>query len=84
MIEFQCCFCKATVGAEEGPRGFDPCSVIIVASWAKPRAEQREQQFFCHFECFRQVIDDDGNLYIMEPDFPTIGGSDDDKAETTH
>lgn len=86
MLEFQCCLCKKSIGpGEEGPRGFDPCALIIVASWAKAQEEQREQQFYCHFECFRQTLNDDGNLYIMDPDFsPNVGLGDDDENPTSN
>jgi hypothetical protein len=68
MAGCRCCICKADVSAQDA-RGFDPCALIIVASWSKPSTAQREQQFFCHFECFRKMLNDDGDLYIMDPEF---------------
>jgi hypothetical protein len=35
------------------------------------------------FECFRRILNDDGNLYIMDPEFsPNVGGNDDDEPVT--
>lgn len=37
------------------------------------RENQKEQQFFCHFECFRRLVTNDGVMYIMDSDFSTVG-----------
>jgi len=67
MPKYQCCLCKE--GIDPGDAlGFDPCALIIVASWAKQQTEQRMQQFFCHFECFRRAVGA-SDLYITDPDF---------------
>ena len=71
-IQYACCFCKETVG-QEGHL-LDPCSIVLVSNLNLKREAQKEQQFFCHFECFRNLINDDGILYIAEPDFPSIDG----------
>jgi len=82
MNGYQCCICKAEVGSGKDARGFDPCALIVVAGWAKAPEEQREQQFFCHFECFRRVLNDDSNLYIADPDFsPNVVIDDDEPAD---
>ena len=82
MLEYQCCICKDTILGEELSKStLDPCTLILVSNFDKPREDQKEQQFFCHFECFRKVIDDDGIMYIMDSDFPTIGESEQDEGE---
>jgi hypothetical protein len=82
-LEFLCCFCKAEIGADKDSLHFDPCGLIIIARWAKPQPMQREQQFWCHFECFRKMLNDDPHLYIM--DDPDSAGSDaEDENETKH
>jgi hypothetical protein len=37
------------------------------------RDDEKEQKFYRHFECFRKLVNNDGILYIMEPDQATIG-----------
>ncbi|MDQ3586326.1 MAG: hypothetical protein M3407_11195 [Acidobacteriota bacterium] len=51
----------------------DPCALILVSNIDQPREGQKEQQFFCHFECFRRLVNNDGIMYIMELDAATIG-----------
>jgi hypothetical protein len=51
----------------------DPCSLIRVSNIDLPRDDQKEQEFYCHLECFRRLINNDSIMYIMESDFATIG-----------
>jgi len=71
-IKYSCCICKETVIGGSGSK-LDPMSVWLVSNIDKNRDEQKEQQFFCHFECFRRVTNDDPCLYIVDVDFPTVG-----------
>ena len=88
MLDYECCICKGTVSAAGGEALLDPCALIIVSNIDLPREDQKEQQFFCHFECFRRLVNNDGIMYIMDIDAPTIGEieqdeenwSDDDRA----
>lgn len=79
MLEFQCCFCGETVSdANRGSAGLDPCALIVVANWSMPLEKQKEQQFFCHLDCFRRALgDQSGNLEIADPDFPAREDTDD-------
>ncbi len=77
--EARCCICKEGIKFEIDSEakainldGFDPCILVIVTSGFGPRDLQREQEFPCHMECFRKVVGDD-YLYIIQPDFETIG-----------
>lgn len=51
----------------------DPCALILVANIDQSRPNQKEQELYCHFDCFRKVLNNDNLLYIREPAFPTIG-----------
>jgi hypothetical protein len=52
-----CCFCKGSMDPNDpGPRGADPCALLLVTNWAKPPGQRKEQEFLCHFECFRRVV----------------------------
>ena len=73
IIKYQCCICKETVSSAEKSSSLDPCALLVISNIDEPRNNQKEQQFFCHFECFRKLVNEDGNLYIMEDDFPTMG-----------
>lgn len=73
-MQYQCCFCKN--GIEEGVKvhnSLDPCALIIVANIDQSRPNQKEQELYCHFDCFRKVLNDDNLLYIRDPEFSTIG-----------
>lgn len=44
-LNFQCCFChKSILG--------DVTALILVTKWNRFGVEQRDQQWFCHAECF--------------------------------
>jgi hypothetical protein len=70
-IQYACCFCKKTVDSDQS--GLNPCALILIGNFDSERNDQKEQQFFCHFECFRKLVNDDGIMYIAEPEFSTIG-----------
>jgi hypothetical protein len=74
-----CCICKEGIEFEVNedniainPKGFDPCGLGLVTNVFGPKNDQREQWFFCHMECFRKMVNDQ-SMYILEPDFETIG-----------
>jgi hypothetical protein len=83
-----CCICKQTIEFEiddEGTAarctGFDPCVLVFVTNAYGPREHQREQEFPCHSECFRKMINDDSLMYILEADYPNIGECEREQAE---
>jgi hypothetical protein len=61
---YQCWYCEQPIARE----GFDPCAVILVASWAERPGRQREQQFFAPADCFRRS-GSGADLYALDPDF---------------
>jgi hypothetical protein len=73
-LKIQCCICKETVCSG----GLDPCALVIVANADKEWREQKEQTFYCHMECFRKLVNNDGLMYIMQPDFSTNGENQDE------
>ncbi|HEX4612152.1 MAG TPA: hypothetical protein VH092_28415 [Urbifossiella sp.] len=71
---YHCCICKGVVpdaGPQEHP--LDPCALVVVGHADKEWRDQKEQTFFCHFECFRRLVGDDGVMYIKDADFGTNG-----------
>ncbi len=76
-----CCICKGTMPFT-GPHGhgLDPCGLVVVGNADRDWREQREQAFWCHFECFRRLLGDDGVLYIKDADFATNGEAADARA----
>ena len=68
-MNYQCCICKAKSELKD----LDPCSLTLRTNIDQKVNNQKEQIFYCHFECFRKIIDDDGILYIMDKDFSTLG-----------
>jgi hypothetical protein len=65
----------------EGGQGhvLDPCALILAAHIDKDWRDQKEQIFYCHFECFRKVVANDSLLYIMDPDYSTHGEVEDER-----
>lgn len=70
---YSCLFCGEGIMAGT----LDPCAIHLVAKINCPRNEQKEQTFFCHFNCIKQraAIHPDV-FYIAEPDFPSVGDCD--------
>ncbi|MDP6542548.1 MAG: hypothetical protein QGH60_01070 [Phycisphaerae bacterium] len=80
-MNYQCCICNdAIADGAEGHR-LDPCAIVIVTNLDSDRRDQREQTFYCHIECFRQTVGDDGVMYIMEKDFSTVGEIEDEEVD---
>ena len=79
-IEYQCCICKGTVKSnkETNNHSLDPCAIIIQSNIDLDYENRKEQIFYVHFECIRKMINDDGVLYIMDKDFPTLGETEED------
>jgi hypothetical protein len=71
---YHCVICKGSMPIDGSQsHRLDPCVLAVVANADCEWREQREQTFWCHFECFRRLVDDDSVLYIKEADFPTKG-----------
>ena len=61
-FDVQCCFCGRRVEAA----GLDPCSLTLAPRVEGPFAEAREQDFWCHADCFRRVAHESVPLYILD------------------
>jgi len=68
MEKYECCICKGLVSSEESSHYLDPCTLVLVSNIDQGPEQQKEQDFYCHFECFRKLINDDNIMYIMEAD----------------
>jgi len=79
MAGYQCIICKESIAETEMVQhGLDPCALVIVGHVNREWKDQKEQTFYCHFQCFRRIVNDDGLLYVAEPDFCTNGAVQDD------
>lgn len=77
-----CCICKK--GIETGADAshpLDPCALVIIGHADKEWEEQKEQTFFCHAECFRNMVNNDNIMYIMDDGFGTNGEAAADEEE---
>jgi len=61
MVRHQCCFCGNNI---EEMHKLDPCAVAIYSNIDKDQDEQLEQMFFCHYECFRAIMDSGTRPYL--------------------
>ena len=80
-LKYACCFCKETISYGQHAHGLDLCALVLIGNFDKSFDEQKEQQFFTHFECFRKLVDDDGIMYIADEDFATNGENAKDESE---
>jgi hypothetical protein len=78
-IVYGCYFCGESILKKTGDSHLDPCAMVFVAHFDKDRRDQKEQQFYCHFECFRKLGVGPNTFYIEEPDFSTIGEIEDEE-----
>jgi hypothetical protein len=68
MKNYECCICKKTVSSRQRSHELDPCGLVLIGNIDHPYSLQRNQDFYCHFECFRKLVNDDDIMYIMRPD----------------
>ena len=79
---YECCICKrGIVSGENAEHRLDPCVIVLTSNYNAPPEQQRTQQFWCHTECFRRVVNRDRVMYILDKDFPTQGEVDSDRPE---
>ena len=69
-LSYHCVICKGSMPLD-GPQAhrLDPCGLVVVGNADREWRDQREQTFWCHFECFRRLVCDDGVVYIKDADF---------------
>jgi len=68
MEKYQCCICKGFAPSEESSHFLDPCALVLVSNIDRPKQFHKEQDFYCHFECFRKLVNNDDLMYILEED----------------
>ena len=66
-LKLQCFICKQSILKENS---LDPCSVVLYSNVDQDELDQRSQTFFCHFNCFKKVHNDDGTLYLESLETP--------------
>ena len=66
-FECQCCFCGDAI-AEAAANGhtLDPCAVIVIGKWKKSSDLQVEQQYFCHLDCFKRLVETHAPVELEE------------------
>ncbi|MCT4565002.1 MAG: hypothetical protein N4A68_11920 [Maledivibacter sp.] len=63
--KLQCFVCKQTILTDSKKQNeMDPCAVTVFTNADKDIKEQKSQTFFCHYECFRKINNDDSVLYL--------------------
>lgn len=61
MQHVLCCFCNQNIQSTN----IDPCNVSILINWDKSSEKQRDQDFWCHLECFREKLHKDIKLHLV-------------------
>jgi len=65
LVNFQCCICGDSIDRESK---IDPCGITIFSNVDKDEQEQKEQTFFCHYECFCNSMDSGVRLHLTLED----------------
>lgn len=61
--KYQCCFCGKIIQSDN----LDITSIILISNWDKDdEGIQKQQQFFCHMICFKNKIQSDIPLYLLD------------------
>jgi hypothetical protein len=66
-LKFQCFICKQSI---ENESELDPCAVRVSTNIDKSSDEQKAQTFFCHFDCFKKIHNDDPTIYLESMSTP--------------
>jgi len=61
MVRYQCCFCGNNI---EETHKLDPCATAIYTNLDKEQDEQLEQMFFCHYTCFKAVMESGTRVHL--------------------
>jgi len=62
-ITFRCCFCNTHVHSTN----VDPCDINILINIDKPKDKQDNQTFYCHADCFKNILHKDlKGLFIVD------------------
>ena len=57
MEKYECVFCGKPVKK-------DITALLAITGWELSEEEQQSQQFFCHLECLKKVMNNHEMLYI--------------------
>lgn len=71
MNTYRCIFCWLEIKPKLKHK-LDPCALVLMSSTDEAKANRKEQEFYCHLDCFKNVTDSQ-NIYILEDDAATAG-----------
>jgi len=64
-LNYKCCICKQKIKSEDRQlNNLNPCSLRKNTNFDGTSLEQKEQTFFCHLQCFKELYDDDATFYL--------------------
>lgn len=61
QIKISCCFCNTTIESSE----INPCEIILLSNWDKSKEKQHAQNFWCHYECFKEKLNSNIQQHLM-------------------
>jgi hypothetical protein len=66
-LDYQCCICKQKITPEDKRKNsHNPCALTVTTNCDGNVMEQKEQTFFCHMDCFKELHGDDATFYLEE------------------
>lgn len=43
----------------------NPCEIVLLSNWDKEKEKQNAQNFWCHYECFKEKLHNDIRQHLM-------------------
>ena len=65
MVTYECFICGGSIDASNK---LDPCYLQIDTNMGGDEEEKLEQGFFCHYDCFKGIMNNDGHLNLEGQD----------------
>jgi hypothetical protein len=69
-LNYTCCFCGKKIESNQ----VDPMNINVVGNYDKLVKDSPSQDFYCHFDCFKMLLQKDIAGYFLKSNF----GSDDE------
>jgi hypothetical protein len=60
-ILFTCCFCNKTTKSSN----LNPTELNILINWDKEKSDQKNQSFWCHYECLNDKLHENIRQHLV-------------------
>lgn len=60
-LGYTCCFCNSSIESTQ----IDPCNINVLGQYDKTTKDKPSQDFYCHFECFKEKLHQEITGYFL-------------------